>query len=169
MMPEIFLAALLLFSFSFSLHILIWRWRRPRYRVLILFIIFFLVPLAFLKADGIRGVPYTIQRPAILAVMLLYAALSCAYIQTYPAVEAVSPSLGILLLLGRAMPQGLTQEQILRRLDANQLFDDRIQDLVTAGLMKRSESLLEPTLFACAIVFVFLLFRKILGLPVGEG
>lgn len=167
--PEILLVSFLLFSFSFSLHIMIWRWWRPRYRILILFFLFFILPLVFLKADGIRGVPHPLEYASVFAIMLLHIALSCAYIQTYPAAEAVSPSLEILIQVHKAMPRGLSQEQILRQLNTHQLFDARIQDLVTAGLIKNSKSILEPTFLGYAIVLPFLLFRKILALPAGEG
>lgn len=109
------------------------------------------------------------QCPSLVPALLLHLALSCAYIQTYPAVEAVSPSLAILLWIANAMPQGLTREQIVDKLERDRFLEHRIQDVVTAGFVRRLKSELKLTLLGYLFVLPFLFFRKILGLSVGEG
>lgn len=104
-----------------------------------------------------------------IAVMLLYVSLSVAYVQTYPAVQALSPSLRILLFVGDAASRGLSEEELLVRFNRKQLLEDRIQDLIKGGFVRESTGQLEITPKGSLLLFPGLFLRKLLGLTAGRG
>ena len=105
----------------------------------------------------------------LFAVALLHAALSFAYIQVYPASQAQSPSLKILLLVGKAMPAGLAGSEIQAQFKPAELLEERIQDLIDAGLVHEENGFLELTPSGRAMVFPFVVLRTALGLSAGAG
>jgi hypothetical protein len=111
----------------------------------------------------------SITMPDLISVYLLHFALSGAYIMSYPAVEAVSPSLTILLVVKTAMPYGLTFDELSRCFDMRGLLNQRIQDLIDARLVVESNSWFRLTCRGDFIAQFFLYLRKLLGLPVGKG
>lgn len=99
----------------------------------------------------------------------MHAALSCAYIQVYPASQADSPSFKILLLVRKSMPAGMTQREIRAIFNSKVLLEDRLQDLTHAGLIKEYESNLELTQKGHALILPFMILRRLIGLPMGKG
>lgn len=103
------------------------------------------------------------------AVALLHFSLTCAYLQTYPVLQALSPSLLILLIVGDAGPEGLSEKEVLSHFGPKQLLEDRIEDLLDANLAYESGSSLQLTTTGQLTVFLLTNLRKILGLPPGQG
>lgn len=103
------------------------------------------------------------------AITLLYLALAQAYILSYPAVQASSPSLVILLKVGKSMPAGLTFDDLLCRFDNESVLAPRIQDLLESNLVKKSNGALTLTLNGVILARSFSFFRRLLGLPLGKG
>lgn len=115
------LTVLLIGMASFSpclvLHVMLWRRARPRSDVWALFLIFLGLPtlLALIALGGGVFLPRTgFPTPLeIGAVLLLHWALSAAYVQSYPAAQAQSPSLEIANAVAKSLPRGLSREKLL--------------------------------------------------------
>ena len=103
------------------------------------------------------------------AIVLLHIALSSAYIQVYPASQATSPSLKILLLIKKSMPHGMAEIQIQKVFNPKELLETRIQDLVDSGLVWENGDKLALTSSGHALILPFVFLRQILGLPAGKG
>jgi len=162
----VFLVEFTVLSVCFLVHITLWRWRRPRNHGLALVAIFS-IPLActfacllFLHVD--------IRLNDLFPILLLHLSLSSAYILTYPAIEGLSLSLVCLHALG-AECAGLTANELLLRVDAASLRDTKIQDLLNSGLIVGSAENLRVTTKGKYFVGPFVLLRRLLGLPPGQG
>lgn len=96
---------------------MLWRRARPRSDVWALFLIFLGLPtlLALIALGGGVFLPRTgFPTPLeIGAVLLLHWALSAAYVQSYPAAQAQSPSLEIANAVAKSLPRGLSREKLL--------------------------------------------------------
>lgn len=161
----VFLACLLV-------HVLVWNLSYPRNRPLALFAIFLITPalvfFALMALDGNEGLPFDMTLTDWLAALLLHYSLSSAYILSYPAVEAISPSLAIALLVGTS-PKGLRHNDLSGMFKNDILLGPRINDLLETGLAKEENGWLTLTPKARVLIGFFVLFRKFLGLPTGKG
>lgn len=178
MSVSVLITGFLLFFISLCIHIVIWRWRRPLNDALALLFIFSALPGACIfLAIVLRmsGMPFcSVLRNVFMPVHLasgifLHLSLSAAYIMSYPASQAVSPSLIIILIIARAMPRGCTQEEIQSHLDNRTLLDTRFQDLIDAKLAKETNGMLTLTARGIAITRFFTCYRRLLRLPIGDG
>ncbi|MBI3548177.1 MAG: hypothetical protein HY078_03890 [Elusimicrobia bacterium] len=164
------LAGLLLFAIGMGLHVRIWRKGRPERELLSLVLTFF-APWAaytFTALVGMRLGPLWVSDWA--AVSLLYWTLSGAYLQTYPVLQAASPSLLIVLAVGKAMPRGLSEEELLETLvDPQSQMADRIDDLLEGGLVTQDGGKLRLTKTSAAFIFPFRCLRALLGMELGRG
>ncbi len=159
MKPTVFLFAFGMFATCLLAHVIWWRWKKPNRDALALLTLF-LTPAFFLAITG---------RIDLIAAALLHTALSVAYILLYPASQADSPSLRILLRVERAKPLGLTGREIQNFFHDDELFDARIRDLVEAGLAEKKGTRLALTRKGHGFFLPFLLLRKVLGLTPGKG
>lgn len=164
---QVLLIAFFVFLFSHSLHILIWRFGRPRNDAIVLAFVF-LAPLFILPllagniAQGLNAADFA-------AICLLQISLACAYIQIYPASQAQSPSLKIMMIVESGMPAGVTEEQIRKSFRQESLFDERLDDLLLSGLVEEVNGRLQLTARGRQFITPFLMIRKAVGLPFGEG
>ncbi len=174
MSAYVFLSGLLLFLACLCVHIILWHMRYPRNRAGALFIIFFFIPvlaaaLSFiLVKQGILTYSLSFKSAEWLAAFLLHFALSSAYIMTYPAVEAVSPSLVLVLLIGES-GGGLTHKDLAGVFADDILLNPRINDLRDMNLIGESGGGLCLTLKGRLLIHFFVLYRSFIGLPVGRG
>jgi hypothetical protein len=169
----VLLAAFTSFACCLMCHVALWRIARPTSDARALFLIFLGVPAA--AALGFMGAGTAFagggwpQWLDVLAMLLLHWALSLAYIQTYPAVQAQSPSLEIVYAVFKSMPRGLSREELLTTLDTRQLVGDRVEDLVANRLIRAAGDLYILTPLSTLIVKFFLGFRSLLGLSSRGG
>lgn len=168
-MANIIFSGLVLFVFCLSLHVFVWRLRRPSSTHRALFLIFLGLPILAavvtcvvfsLSADGLR---------VLAGVMLLHLSLGAAYIMSYPAVEALSPSLAITLMLKGAGTSGLGREDLLGIFSDEVVLGPRLADLEQAGMITSSGGFISITGRGRTLVMPFILLRKILGLSEGAG
>jgi hypothetical protein len=164
----ILLTGLLSFSFCLALHVGVWRVARPRSDVWGLFTIFLIAPavlaLLVLAAATIfpgTGLPDALE---IAAMLLLHWALSSAYIQSYPAAQARSPSLEIAYAVVKSMPRGLSRDELLATVNMETLVQARVEDLVTDRLIRAEGERYVLTPVAAGLVRLFLGLRALLGL-----
>jgi predicted permease len=175
---HILLAGLLIFFACLFLHVIIWRWKYPRNRPTALLLIFIVLPSVFVVGyvvleqlcivpDTADIIPFT--GIDWLAVYLLHFALSVAYILSYPAVEAASPSLALLLMLGDFKLQGILHDDLLHVFNDKIVLEPRIQDLVDSGLIAGSDGYFKVTTQGTVFINCFIFLRRLLGLPIGKG
>lgn len=88
---------------------------------------------------------------------------------SYPASQAVCPSLTILLIVARSMPRGCSQEEIQGYFNNTMLLDTRFQDLVDAKLAKEVDGSFSLTTRGIIVIRLFSFYRRLLGLQIGEG
>jgi hypothetical protein len=166
--PLVFALALLLFLVSLLVHVLIWRIRRPRHDALALFLTFSTVPAAAMGALVAAGF---VAGPGadIAATVLLHGALSACYIASYPAAQALSPSLDILLLIDSSTGGSMSREEILANYSEDILIRERIEDLGRSTLVRRLGNDFSLSPAGGAVALFFKVYRRLLGLPTGEG
>lgn len=168
---------LLIYGFSIFLiclltHILIWRLKRPLRDALILFVIFIFIPMAALiSLIFLRKVVGFINLSSIEIIMILFfhLSLSAVYIASYPAVQAISPSLDILLVIISSKSKKMTGEDLLKNYNDTELVAARVNDLTASVLVSQKDDCFELTHIGKIIIVLFILYRKILGLPIGKG
>lgn len=136
------ISALLAFSLLIVAHLAVWRIRRPAGQYVGLFSVCLVVLVAsvgsFYALQSVTiGLAPLVPATAFdyLNFMMLYTALALAYIVTYSAVQADSPTMTILLRIEQAEPSGLTLEEMLDGLGNQVLVMPRLNDLATGKLV----------------------------------
>jgi hypothetical protein len=134
-------AAVLAFVLLLVAQFVVWRFVRPsgHYLPLLgLYVVSLIVTLGIFRALGdvpLIGawlVPGTIRDAANF--LTLYTAATLAYIVTYSAVQADSPSMMILLSIERSGAAGLRRDAMRASLDDSVVVLPRLHDLVLGGL-----------------------------------
>jgi|SRR3990172_2514210 len=172
MNPRIFIFGTLLFILCLAAHILLWRIRIPKRDALVLFFIFLAVPVfIFLFLAGPVKLHFSppVSGAETVFIFLLHLSLSLVYVSSYPAAQAISPSLDILLGISAAREKRMTEEDILGRYNDAELVTARIDDLRTSVLVAHEGDNFQLTRIGKAVIVFFIVYRKILGLPLGEG
>lgn len=173
MNPMLLLYGLITFGICLCIHILLWRLKRPSNDASKLFIIFIIIPViltVFLLALPDNSPARMSLSPLdIIAVLFLHVALSAAYIASYPAAQASSPSLEIILVVASVMPEGAKREDLIKYFDDKKLVSNRFEDLVNLKLATEKDGVFVMTPAAKIITGFFVLFRKMLGLRTGGG
>lgn len=156
-----------LFAACLAFHLALWRWPGAR-RIPVLFAVFF-APLLVLLATALKAPAGALGD--ILGIALGHLALSCAYIQSYPAMVPAAPTLRILLLVAAREPRGATADELLGGIGSRGLMGEAIEPLLAGGLLRRQEGSdrIEITRRGLALLWPFLLLRRIIGLPPGDG
>ena len=172
MNPHIILFGIAIFLFFLLIHIVIWRIKIPNNDILVLFLILLSISIftvvVFIQVR-IDNVLKNLGESDMCAVILLYFALSFAYIMSYPAIQAISPSLEIMMIIGEKKNKINKKEDIIKIYNENVIFEDRIFDLKKNDLIKNDGGYYKLTLAAKIIINIFILYRKIIGLSFGKG
>lgn len=174
MNPLILLTGFLTFLFCLIFHIFFWRIRRPKNDIFALFLIFFKFPLLFFAGYFIWNllnlpVPLVVPINEITAIFILHVSLSSAYIQTYPAAQAISPTLEIMLIVLKYMPQGISQSDILQNFHKKKLTSSRLEDLLNTKLIRQEQGFFTLTPIGKCFINFFVLHRNLLGLKYKGG
>jgi hypothetical protein len=169
MRVQVILVACASVALAMIAHVAWWRMRRPAADIAGIFRVFLVLPTlayaALAVGGALRVVPFA-PAEALLS-FVLHLALSSAYVQTYPAVQAQSPTLSILLAIG-ATPGGLDEAGIVRALDATGLVGERASDLLRNKLLVREGTRIRPSAAGQVMATTFRAYRRWLGLsPLG--
>jgi hypothetical protein len=154
------------FTATLGAHIAVWQLVRPRREMLWLFVLFLLLPVVVAVVAVVYGGVGVLEG---LAVWLLHAALSVAYVQTYPAIREEIPSFRILLAISAAGKRGLSRDEVLSLFEGSTLFADKMTDLDNDGLLHQVDGRLRLTRAGRLIALVFHRYRRLLGLESGLG
>jgi hypothetical protein len=139
------------FVILFVSQLLLWRHFKPRRQILALFALYF-SPAAFLLLFA---------PPA--GVFLL--GLSFAYVMTFPAIQAESPTLRLIRLL-RENGGEMAESELIRLLGEGSILDDRKRDLASDGLIGEKGEL---GLAGRGLALFFRAYRRMAGLKEGNG
>jgi hypothetical protein len=170
--PNIILYGFGIFFACLITHIVIWRIRVPKNDALILFILFLFIPSAIVictKVFYVQIIPVSLSGMEIALVLLLNFALSAIYISSYPAAQAASPSLKILLIIESARDKRMTAEEIFKYFENQKIILTRINELVDYNLVIKDQDRFSLKPFAMKLVSLYIFYRWLLGLPVGRG
>jgi len=171
---EILLSGIVIFLICLLIHAVLWRIRYPRHRALTLFLIFLVLPSLvwplYLLSVFMSGLPGGLG-PRLLdgaAILLLHLSLSSAYILSYPAVEAISPTLAIALFMGE-FGNSAGHEELARLFPHEAILAPRIMDLVESKLVTLNNDTLTLTIRGRILVLFFIGLRSFIGLKPGRG
>lgn len=168
--PKVILYGFIMFLTCLSLHVVSWRIRIPKSDALALCFLFIALPAAFFVfVFGSSWNPLNVSGIDAVAVLVFHFALSLVYISSYPAAQAISPSLEMLLVIASSPDRRLTAEGVLERFNDQGLLHARVDDLKGSVLVSQRNGCLELTAAGKAVIVFFVLYRRLLGLPVGEG
>ncbi len=102
-----------------------------------------------------------------LRLCFFYAAATLAYIISYSAIEADSPTLLITLRIAQAGSGGLLKDDLSGSLGDDCLLIPRLNDLVRDGLATFKENSYALSAKGSLFVGIFIFYRKILGAQKG--
>lgn len=161
---------ILTFLFILAVHILLWRISRPKNHMNVIFTIFLIIPFfTFIGLIILSMQGELLNLPALLSTSLLYFAIACAYIQTYPTAQANAPSLQMIYQISESGSKGITEEEIMGIFNLNNLVQDRIDDLIIEGFVLEENGKLYLKNKGKILSTIFYFYRKLYGLKQGEG
>jgi hypothetical protein len=165
-----------IFAFSFLLHIVIWKIRIPRRQTSALLRIFMgTMAVAFgalfhwgsTGPEAAGSVPLYLHE--YLQITFFHVSLTLAYVITYSALEADSPTLVIVKAIADAGPEGLGKELLYDKLTDDILVRPRVDDLVRDELAVIEDGKYRLTRKGRSFIGIFVLYRKLLGAPLRGG
>jgi hypothetical protein len=168
MNPKILTYGFMMFLICLLVHIFLWRIKIPKKDALTLLLIFIIIPaLGLFALFGIKilGFRFPLSGLELLYTFFLHLSLSFVYISSYPAAQADSPSLYILLMIASSGRNGMTAEEIINMSSNTKLITDRVDDLLNYKLISEGKDCFKLRPIARAIIIFFIWYRKLLGLP----
>lgn len=163
-----------MFFTAFILQLIVWRVSLPKRQTKVLLGIFFGTLFAGLLT--LKIAPISIPGMAVYAprytleylhISISFISLTLAYMITYSAIEADSPSFMMLRAVAKAGPEGLDEKEFEKTMDDDLLVIPRIKDLVTDKMAYIDGEKYRLTAKGLLFARLFILFRKILNAPKG--
>jgi len=172
--PLVIISGIIVFSLSFAAHVYIWKAFRPKRQAVLLAALFFAMPALIFCALFFWSRQGAGERFAASAFNLLYAlildyVLAAAYLLSYPAAQASSPSLRIVLAAASSMPDGMTEDQIRALFSEEDLFGGHLARLEQEGLVINTGGRWTVSPCGRRTAVFFGRYRRLLGLPEGGG
>lgn len=161
----VFSLGALSFGVSFIVHVAVWRSMKPCRDLRMLWAVFLGAPILSFLGSLFLGA----DLQGVMLALLLQLLLAGAYIISYPAVASIAPTLRIVFFVASSKQQGVSESEIKNALDEAGAIDSCILSLKGAGLLSMQDNgyLLTPQ--GRLLAGVFCLYRRLLGLPQGEG
>lgn len=166
------LAALLAFSLLSVIQVVAWRMRKGGGHYLALSGLSVAVMIGALAAfAAIERAGYAAFLPATAIeywnFAMLYSAMALAYMITYSAVQADSPTMAILLKIEDAGPSGRSRDELLVDLDDSILIVPRLNDLLIGDLVRLEGSRYRITRQGSLLARTYIAYRAILKMEKG--
>ena len=164
-----------LFCFAFLIHLIVWKIRLPKRQTKTLLCIFFGTLLIGLI--GLWSAKFILQintlAPEAISeyfhIFLFVTSLTLAYMITYSALEADSPSLIMIMSIANAASNGLPQEKFKQLMTDDMLSIPRIQDLLRDKMVFVEKGKYKLTLKGLVFVHIFIVYRHILNISQKGG
>jgi hypothetical protein len=161
------LAGLLLFAVGFALHVAWWRLSRPHDDIRGLAICFALFPAGLAILGNFET--SVLASREWLAAYLATLMVSATYIMYYPAAQAASPTMLLVLEIARAGKSGTTRQSIRNAFDSELLCRQGINNLVHEKFAAEVGGKLSIAPRGAVLLQMLNNWRKILGLKYGSG
>lgn len=159
-----------LFVFAFFVHLVLWKIRLPKRQTKVILQIFFAVlTVGIIVLCNLPDNPvfWEITPPVSFAeyiqISLLFISLTLAYMITYSALEADSPSLVIVTTIANAGPNGLDKKCFDELMNDNILVKPRIRDLLLNKMAKMDGDKYVLTPKGVLFARIFIIYRKIIN------
>lgn len=171
-MKTFFWGNLVFFSF-FLLHLAVWKIKLPARQTKVLLLILFgglaasLAVFVLFPAFSLAGFAAPSGAAELLAVALYVTSFILAYMITYSAVEADSPTLVMIKTVADAGARGIAREDFFAVLNDAVLVEPRIRDLLTDRMAVLDGGRYSLTAKGRLFAAIFVNYRALLGL--GKG
>ena len=165
--------ALLAFPLLLAAQIAVWRLRRggghyaPLLGLALGVLVVSLAGFAGLAGPGPLACWLPASPPEAWTFAMLYGALVLAYMVTYSAVQADSPTMAILLRVEAAGLRGCSPAELLAELDDRVLVVPRLEDLVASGLAARQGERYAVRPGGALLARTYIAYRRLLRMEKG--
>lgn len=160
-----------LFLVALLLQLIVWRISLPRRQTKMLLSIFFstlAIGLFVAHALSSPGNVLAINSfSGYIHISIFFVSLTLAYMITYSAIEADSPSLSMVNSIAKAGPGGLDEQLFIQMMSDDLLVNPRIEDLLRDKMAYQAGNKLRLTTKGLLFARLFILQRKLLDLPKG--
>jgi hypothetical protein len=158
-----------LYGIALALHLAVWKVHVPRKQMRALLVLFLAVLVCgsavfarCAESVSILGLGRPVSAADYVQVGLFFVALSLAYIVTYSAVAADSPTLIMILRIAEAGGAGMDRASLERAIDDNVLIAPRLKDLLTAQLVELDGETYRLTLKGVRWARLFAFYRNLI-------
>ncbi len=170
-MTVLFWSTILIFL-AFILHLALWRTRLPKRQTRTMLLLFFgvlITGVIVLSSSSITllGIESPSNLLEFLHISLFFTSFTLAYMITYSAMEADSPSLVILNHIADAGSEGVAKDVFFDSLNDDILVKPRIKDLLRDKMAYLEEGRYRLTPKGIRFARIFILFRGLLKAPKG--
>lgn len=158
--------SLALFGIAFLAHVILWRIALPKNHSVMLGLIFLItlgLGLFVLNAFDLYGFSSCLAWFQKAQLILLFLALSFAYIITYTAVEAQSPSIEIVLRIADAGTAGLGRDELAAQMSDEKLVLPRLKDLLGSKMAILEDAKYRLTPLGRSFITVFVVYGNLMG------
>jgi hypothetical protein len=163
-----------LFFIAFIIHFIVWKLRLPKRQTKTMLQIFFITMTAGIT--GFRLMPGLINifgisspqtLPELLHIAQFFISLTLAYMITYSAIEADSPSLVMVLRIHRAGGTGLKKDIFEKEMSDELLIEPRVKDLLLDKMAFLDGNIYKLTTKGSLFAKIFIFYRRLLNAPMG--
>lgn len=131
----IILSALSLFLIGTLIHVLWWRIKVPSGQTMALLKIYVGTLLAWLAIWGFDQRFWINSLADLFQFTLLYSSIFLAYIVTYSAIEAESPTLTVMMIVHEGPAAGTRLDQICAYVNGHPFLQPRLDELLSSGTL----------------------------------
>ncbi|MEW6599720.1 MAG: hypothetical protein AB1499_02000 [Nitrospirota bacterium] len=173
---KVLVFGLTIFCAAFVLHLMVWKIRLPNRQVKTMLLIFFAVLLGsiLILLNAPSSFKFFDLAPPeniweYLHICLFFISLTLAYMITYSALEADSPSLVMVMTISRAEPEGLDKKRFGELMSDETLVMPRIRDVLTDKMAYMEGGRYRLTPKGALMARLFILWRRLINAPEEGG
>jgi hypothetical protein len=160
--------ALLAFAFLIVAQLVVWRVRRAGHYTALSVLSLLVLILSVAGFQGLGALRFLPQSAwDYWYFVMLYGAITLAYMITYSAVQADSPSMSILLLIDRAGGRGVTATELMSTLNDEVLVVPRLNDLLVGRLAILETGRYVVTPSGSFLARIYIAYRALLKMEKG--
>lgn len=166
---SILVFSLLLTAVAFIIHFIIWKIRLPVHQKSILIFIFSITLIAgssvlfyFRQHISLLGIRPPQELYEYFQIFVFFISVSLAYMVTYSALEADSPSLVMIMTIANSGKEGLSQKNFEEKINNDTLIIPRLNDALSEKLVYLNGDKYNLTLKGRIFSAIFMFYREII-------
>ena len=171
---KVLVFTLSLFCLAFVIHLIVWRIHLPTRQIKTLVQLFIVILILGILALWLFPPSFRFLQLSgpesfweYIHIYLFFVSLTLAYMITYTAIEADSPSLVLIMKVSEAGSEGLDSKKLEQMMSDDILVIPRLEDLVLDKMAYINGNRYFLTAKGVLMVRIFLYYRKLLGAPKG--